>query len=226
MNDQEEKGKDMDDQVQRIKDAVVSRKKNEIQGLVTKALNDGYDPNAIIENGLIAAMDVVGEQFANNDIFVPEMLVSALTMKMGLETVKPYLKGEETKSRGSIIMATVKGDLHDIGKNIVIMMLEGAGFRVVDLGVDLSVEKLMAEISTVKPDILGLSALLTTTLGEMERVIKELDARGLRDKIKVMVGGAPVGKAFAEKIEADGYGADAAQAVALARELMKSARAS
>lgn len=216
----------MDDQVQRIKDAVVSRKKNEIQGLVTKALNDGYDPNAIIENGLIAAMDVVGEQFANNDIFVPEMLVSALTMKMGLETVKPYLKGEETKSRGSIIMATVKGDLHDIGKNIVIMMLEGAGFRVVDLGVDLSVEKLMAEISTVKPDILGLSALLTTTLGEMERVIKELDARGLRDKIKVMVGGAPVGKAFAEKIEADGYGADAAQAVALARELMKSARAS
>jgi 5-methyltetrahydrofolate--homocysteine methyltransferase len=216
----------MNDQLQQIKDAVVKRQKSEIQGLVKMAIDEGSDPNAIIEDGLIAAMDVVGQQFADSDIFVPEMLVSALTMKIGLETVKPFLKGDETKSKGSVIMATVKGDLHDIGKNIVIMMLEGAGFQVVDLGVDLSVEKLMAEIDTVKPDILGLSALLTTTLGEMERVIKGLEANGLRDKIKVMVGGAPVGKSFAEKIGADGYGADAAQAVALARELVKSARAS
>jgi 5-methyltetrahydrofolate--homocysteine methyltransferase len=216
----------MNDQLQQIKDAVVKRQKSEIQGLVKMAIDEGSDPNAIIEDGLIAAMDVVGQQFADSDIFVPEMLVSALTMKIGLETVKPFLKGDETKSKGSVIMATVKGDLHDIGKNIVIMMLEGAGFQVVDLGVDLSVEKLMAEINTVKPDILGLSALLTTTLGEMERVIKGLEANGLRDKIKVMVGGAPVGKSFAEKIGADGYGADAAQAVALARELVKSARAS
>ena len=191
--------------------------------MVKAAIDEGADPNGLIENGLIAAMDVVGQLFADGDIFVPEMLVSALTMKLGLDTVKPFLKSDETKSKGSIIMATVKGDLHDIGKNIVIMMLERAGFQVVDLGVDLSVEKLMTEIDTVKPDILGLSALLTTTLGEMERVIKGLEANGLMDKIKVMVGGAPVAKSFAEKIGADGYGADAPQAVALARELVESA---
>ena len=212
----------MSESLQRIKDAVITRQKNEIEGLVKTAIEEGIEPNTIIENGLIAAMDVVGEQFADSDIFVPEMLVSALTMKVGLDTVKPFLKGDETKSKGSIIMATVKGDLHDIGKNIVIMMLEGAGFQVKDLGVDLSVEKLMAEIDTVKPDILGLSALLTTTLGQMEGVIKELEAKGLRDKIKVMVGGAPVGKTFAEKIGADGYGADATEAVAQARKLVES----
>ena len=212
----------MSESLQRIKDAVITRQKNEIEGLVKTAIEEGIEPNTIIENGLIAAMDVVGEQFADSDIFVPEMLVSALTMKVGLDTVKPFLEGEETKSKGSIIMATVKGDLHDIGKNIVIMMLEGAGFQVKDLGVDLSVEKLMAEIDTVKPDILGLSALLTTTLGQMEGVIKELEAKGLRDKIKVMVGGAPVGKTFAEKIGADGYGADATEAVAQARKLVES----
>ena len=212
----------MSESLQRIKDAVITRQKNEIEGLVKAAIEEGIEPNTIIENGLITAMDVVGGQFAASDIFVPEMLVSALTMKVGLDTVKPFLKGDETKSKGSIIMATVKGDLHDIGKNIVIMMLEGAGFQVKDLGVDLSVEKLVAEIDTVKPDILGLSALLTTTLGEMEGVIKELEAKGLRDKIKVMVGGAPVGKSFAEKIGADGYGADATEAVAQARKLVES----
>lgn len=212
----------MSESLQRIKDAVITRQKNEIEGLVKTAIEEGIEPNTIIENGLIAAMDVVGGQFADSDIFVPEMLVSALTMKVGLDTVKPFLKGDETKSKGSIIMATVKGDLHDIGKNIVIMMLEGAGFQVKDLGVDLSLEKLMAEIDTVKPDVLGLSALLTTTLGEMEGVIKELEAKGLRDKIKVMVGGAPVGKSFAEKIGADGYGADATEAVAQARKLVGS----
>jgi methanogenic corrinoid protein MtbC1 len=211
----------MSDQLQRIKDAVIRRQKNEIQGLVKAAIDEDLNVNRIIEDGLIAAMDVVGEQFAQGDIFVPEMLVSALTMKLGLSTVKPFLKGGETKSKGTVVMATVKGDLHDIGKNFVIMMLEGAGFQVMDLGVDLSVEKLMAEIETVKPDILGLSALLTTTLSEMERVIKGLEANGLRDQVKVMVGGAPVKKSFAERIGADGYGADATQAVALARELVE-----
>lgn len=212
----------MRDQLQRIKDAVVTRQKNEIQGLVKTAINDGLQVNAIIDDALIAAMDVVGKQFADSDIFVPEMLVSALTMKLGLETVKPFLKGDEIKSKGTVIMATVKGDLHDIGKNFVIMMLEGAGFQVVDLGVDLGVEKLMAEIDAIKPDVLGLSALLTTTLSQMEEVIKALEANGLRNKIKVMVGGAPVKKSFAERIGADGYGADATEAVKLARELVES----
>lgn len=179
----------MRDTLRRIKDAVITRQRNEIQGLVEAAIEEGIDPNSIIDQGLVAAMDVVGRQFSDSDIFVPEMLVSALTMKLGLDSVKPLLKGEEGQSKGTIIMGTVKGDIHDIGKNIVIMMLEGAGFEVVDLGVDLTVEKLVGQIETIRPDLLGLSALLTTTMPEMENVIQELGAKGFRDKLKVMVGG-------------------------------------
>lgn len=214
----------MSDTLQRIKDAVITRQRNEIQGLVEAAIEGGVDPKSIIEDGLIAAMDVVGQKFSDSDIFVPEMLVSALTMKLGLERVKPLLKSEETESKGMIIMGTVKGDIHDIGKNIVIMMLEGAGFEVVDLGVDLTVEKLAGQIEAIGPDLLGLSALLTTTMPEMERVIQELGTKGFRDKLKVMVGGAPVSVSFAEKIGADGYGADAAEAVQLARRLIDEVR--
>jgi methylmalonyl-CoA mutase cobalamin-binding domain/chain len=163
---------------------------------------------------------VVGKNFGEGKIFVPEMLVSAVTMKAGLEVVKPRLAGGESQPRGTIIMATVKGDLHDIGKNLVSMMLEGAGFKVWDLGVDLSVEKLIEQIKAIQPDVLGLSALLTTTMPEMQKVIGELQVHGLRDKIKVMVGGAPLDRGFAEKIGADGYGADAAEAVALARRFV------
>jgi len=140
-----------------------------------------------------------------------------MTMKSGLEVVKPRLAGGESQSRGTVIMATVKGDLHDIGKNLVSMMLEGAGFKVLDLGVDLSVEKLIDQVKAVGPDVLGLSALLTTTMPEMQKVIAELKNQGLRDKVKVLVGGAPVDRAFAEKIGADGYGSNAAEAVELAR---------
>ena len=200
----------MNDTLQQIKDAVIKRQRKEIEELVESAIDGGVDPKTIIDDGLIAAMDVVGQQFSDSDIFVPEMLVSALTMKLGLEKVKPLLKSEETEPKGMIIMGTVKGDIHDIGKNIVLMMLEGAGFEVVDLGVDLTVEKLVEQIETIGPDLLGLSALLTTTMPEMERVIQELETKGFRDKLKVMVGGAPVSESFAEKIGADGYGADAA----------------
>lgn len=214
----------MSDTLQRIKDAVITRQRNEIQGLVEAAIEGGVDPKSIIEDGLIAAMDVVGQKFSDSDIFVPEMLVSALTMKLGLEKVKPLLKSEAAEPKGTIIMGTVKGDIHDIGKNIVLMMLEGAGFEVVDLGVDLTVEKLVEQIEAIKPDLLGLSALLTTTMPEMERVIQELSTKGLRDKLKVMVGGAPVSESFAEKIGADGYGADAAAAVQLARRLIDEVR--
>ena len=214
----------MSDTLQRIKDGVITRQRNEIQGMVEAAIDEGIDPKSIIDDGLIAAMDVVGQQFSDSDIFVPEMLVSALTMKLGLERVKPLLKSEAAEPKGMIIMGTVKGDIHDIGKNIVLMMLEGAGFEVVDLGVDLTVEKLMERIEDIGPDLLGLSALLTTTMPEMERVIQELGAKGLREKLKVMVGGAPVSKSFAEKIGADGYGADAAEAVQLARRLIDEVR--
>jgi 5-methyltetrahydrofolate--homocysteine methyltransferase len=210
----------MNERLETIKAAVVFGKHGEIVELVRRAVDTGDDPNRIINEALIAAMDVVGQKFASNEIFVPEMLVSAFTMKKGLEIVKPRLGGEKSKSMGTIMMGTVKGDLHDIGKNLVIMMLEGAGFNVVDLGVDLSVEKVVEEVEEIKPRILGLSALLTTTMPEMRRVIEVLDQSGLRQKVKVLVGGAPVDARFAEKIGADGYGKDAAEAVRLAREII------
>jgi corrinoid protein of di/trimethylamine methyltransferase len=207
----------MADHLNTIKEAVIGGKHGEIKGLVQRALDAGLDPGAIVNDALIAAMDVVGKDFGDGRIFVPEMLVSAVTMKAGLDVVKPRLAGGESQARGTILMATVKGDLHDIGKNLVSMMLEGAGFKVMDLGVDLSVEKLIDQVKALQPDILGLSALLTTTMPEMQKVIGELKAQGLRDKVKVLVGGAPVDRAFAEKIGADGYGANATEAVELAR---------
>ena len=214
----------MNETLHRIKEAVVNRQRKEIEALVEVAIDEGVDPKSIIDDGLIAAMDVVGQQFSDSDIFVPEMLVSALTMKLGLERVKPLLKSEATEPKGIIIMGTVKGDIHDIGKNIVLMMLEGAGFDAIDLGVDLTVEKVAERIEAIGPDLLGLSALLTTTMPEMERLIQELETKGLRDKLKVMVGGAPVSASFAEKIGADGYGSDAAEAVKLARRLIAELR--
>lgn len=207
----------MADHLDTIKEAVIGGKHAEIKGLVEQGLDAGVDPGAIVNDALIAAMDVVGNDFGSGKIFVPEMLVAAMTMKAGLEVVKPRLAGGESRSRGTVIMATVKGDLHDIGKNLVSMMLEGAGFNVIDLGVDLGVDKLVDQVRALKPDVLGLSALLTTTMPEMQKVIGELKAQGLRDRIKVLVGGAPVDQVFADKIGADGYGANAAEAVELAR---------
>jgi 5-methyltetrahydrofolate--homocysteine methyltransferase len=202
-----------------IKNAVISGKHAEIKVLVQSAIDAGLDPNTIINDALIAAMDVVGRDFSSGKIFVPEMLVSAVTMKAAVDILKPLLAGDQSRFRGTVIMATVKGDLHDIGKNLVTMMLEGAGFKVIDLGVDLSVEKLIEQVKSIHPDLLGLSALLTTSMPETQKVIGQLEAQGLRGEIKVMVGGAPVDRAFAERIGADGYGANAAEAVELARRL-------
>ena len=209
----------MGDHLETIKNAVISGQHDEIKALVRSAIDAGLDPNRIINEALIPAMDVVGKDFGSGKIFVPEMLVSAVTMKEGVEIVKPLLAGGQRHSPGTVIMATVRGDLHDIGKNLVTMMLEGAGFKVIDLGVDLDVNKLIEQVKAIGPDILGLSALLTTTMPEMQKVIGELKAQGLRDKVKVIVGGAPVDRTFAEKIGADGYGANAAEAVELARVL-------
>ena len=200
-----------------IKDAIINGKYKEIEGMVSQLIKDGVDLKQLIDEGMIAAMDVVGEKFASSEIFVPEMLVSAVTMQKGLDLIKPLLKGEETKTKGTIVLCTVKGDIHDIGKNLVNMMLEGAGFRIFDLGVDLSVDQLIDRVAEIKPDILGLSALLTTSMPQMKKVIDALDGQGLRKTIKVMVGGAPVDKKFADTIGADGYGGDAAEAVKLAR---------
>ena len=210
----------MADHLNTIKEAVVAGRHNEIKDLVKKALDGGIAPDKIINEALIPAMDVIGREFAQGNVFVPEMLVSAVTMKNGLDVVKPLLTADQSEPRGVIIMTTVKGDLHDIGKNLVTMMLEGAGFKVVDLGVDLSVENLIEQVKAIKPQILGLSALLTTTMPEMKRVIEELEAQGIRKSLKVMVGGAPLDNAFARKIGADGYGANAAEAVQLARRFV------
>ena len=210
----------MNESIQKIKEGVIEGHHKEIESLVREICNTGISLDKVIQEGLIAAMNVVGQKFSDGEIFVPEMMVSAMTMKLGLNIVKPLLTGKAGAPKGAVLIGTVKGDLHDIGKNIVVMMLEGAGFRVIDLGVDIDVEKVVAKVAEIRPQVLGLSALLTTTMPEMKRVIEELRARGLRDRVKIMVGGAPVDAAFAEKIGADGYGKDAAQAMALARSFV------
>jgi len=210
----------MSGHLDKIKEVIINGKYKEIEGLVKAAIEDKADLDQIINDGMVAAMDVVGQKFAANEIFIPEMLVSAVTMKKGLDIIKPLLKSDEIESKGTIIMCTVKGDIHDIGKNLVIMMLQGAGFDVIDLGVDMSTEDLTQKVEEIKPDILGLSALLTTTMPEIKNVIVTLKDKGLRNSVKVMVGGAPLNAAFAEEVGADGYGHDAAEAVKLARRLV------
>lgn len=200
-----------------IKNKVITGKHLEIEALVETAVQQKMDLNDLINKALIAAMDVVGDRFSKSEIFVPEMLVAALTMKKGLSIIKPLLKENQQRARGKVILCTVHGDLHDIGKNLVAMMLEGAGFEVIDLGVDTTVEKVVNKVAEISPQVLGLSALLTTTMPEMENVINVLQTRGMREKVKVMIGGAPVDAEFAEKIGADAYGKDAAEAVTIAR---------
>ncbi len=207
----------MSEQIEAIKDGVINAKHKEIEDMTKKAISDGVDLNKIINEALIAGMDVIGEKFSKNEIFVPEMLVSARTVKIALGIIKPLLKDEEIEDRGTILMGTVKGDMHDIGKNLVIMILEGAGFNVIDLGVDMSVEMFTQKVEEIKPDILGLSALLTTTMTEMKNVIEALEEKGLRSGVKVIVGGAPIDEKFAKEIGSDGYGKDASEAVRLAR---------
>jgi len=210
----------MKESIEKIREAVIEGRHKEIESLVRDLCGTGISLDTVIQEGLIAGMEGVGRKFSAGEIFVPEMMVSAMTMKRGLNVVKPLLTGKAEATKGTILMGTVKGDLHDIGKNLVIMMLEGAGFRVIDLGVDIDVENVVAKVAEIRPQVLGLSALLTTTMSEMKRVIEELRARGLRDKVKVMVGGAAVDAAFAEKIGADGYGKDAAEAMALTRSFV------
>jgi corrinoid protein of di/trimethylamine methyltransferase len=210
----------MEKLLEEIKEKVIAGKHKEIEALVQNAIQEKANLDDLINRALIAAMDVVGDRFAKSEIFVPEMLVSAVTMKKGLDIIKPLLKEDEEQTRGKIVLCTVKGDLHDIGKNLVAMMLEGAGLEVIDLGVDVTVETVVDKVNEIQPQVLGLSALLTTTMPEMENVINLLHDRGLRDQVKVMIGGAPVDADFAEKIGADAYGDDAAEAVTIARSFI------
>ena len=208
----------MSDRFAAIRQAVVDGRYAEIETLVQRAVDNNDDPNAVIDEALIGAMEIVGKRFAADEIFVPEMLLSALTMKKGLELIRPLLTGTGPRSRGAVVIATVEGDLHDIGRNLVATMLEGGGFDVVDLGADLSAGKIISKVRKLKPDILALSTLLTATMPQLGKVIGALEAKGLRGSVKVMVGGAPVDREFAEKIGADGYGKDAGEAVELAKK--------
>lgn len=210
----------MTDILETIREMVVGGKFNDIEEEVQRAVDSGTDLNRLINDALISAMDIVGKRFADGDIYVPEMLVSAKTMKQGLDIIKPLLKSGEAEQRGTIVMGTVKGDLHDIGKNLVTMMMEGAGFRIIDLGVDVKIEDLIDTVKKEEVDVLGLSALLTTTMPEMRKVIEALEEAGLRNQLKVIVGGAPIDQRFADEIGADGFGADAVEAVQLAREIV------
>ncbi|MCA9231661.1 MAG: corrinoid protein [Planctomycetales bacterium] len=187
--------------------------------LTEQALAEGRDAKEVLQEGLIAGMSVVGEDFKYNGVYVPQVLIAARAMKAGMAVLKPLLSaGGESRSSGKVIMGTVKGDLHDIGKNLVCMMAEGAGFEMIDLGVDQSAEKFVAAVREHNADIVGMSALLTTTMPYMKVVIDTLKKEGL-EHVKVCVGGAPVSEMFAEEIGADGYGADASRAVELFKEL-------
>lgn len=183
-----------------------------VEELIRLALEEELSPKEILENGLIKGMNIVGIKFKNNEIYVPEVLIAARAMYAGMNILRPKLVETGVKNIGKVAIGTVRGDLHDIGKNLVKMMLEGAGFEVVDLGVDVSADKFVAAIKEHQPDIVGMSALLTTTMVYMPEVIKSLEAAGLRDRVKVMIGGAPVTQNYAEQIGADGYSPDAASA--------------
>ena len=206
---------------ERMRETVLTGKVEDISGLVKKALEQGANPQDVIGQGLIAGMDEVGVRFKNGDMFIPEVLVSAKTMHKGMEILRPLLTKEGARSMGTVVLGTVKGDLHDIGKNLVGMMFEGAGFEVVDLGVDQSVEQFVEAVRKKGAQAVALSALLTTTMGEMAKVIDALKEAGLRNQVKVMIGGAPLNEKFAQAIGADGYAPDAGSAVEKLRKLIK-----
>lgn len=191
-------------------------KAKEVEQMTKEALAAGRPVAEILNEGLIAGMSVVGEDFKHNILYVPEVLIAARAMKAGMAILKPLLTARDSAVRpaGILVMGTVRGDLHDIGKNLVLMMAEGAGFEIHDLGVDQSIEKFLAAAEEFKPDIIGMSALLTTTMTYMKTVIDGFEARGL-NRVKMAVGGAPISQMYADEIGADGYGADAASAVDL-----------
>ena len=208
----------MDEIVKHIYQGIVDGQHDEVAKDVDAALQAGVPAKTILEQGMLAAMAKVGRLFEEGECYVPEMLISARAMKAGLARLQPSLKQTNVQAAGKVALGTVKGDLHDLGKNLVGMMLEGAGFTIKDLGVDVSPETFVAAADDV--DVIGLSALLTTTMGQMKNTLEALDAAGKRPKVKVIVGGAPVTEDFARHIGADGYAPDASRAVALAKSLI------
>jgi 5-methyltetrahydrofolate--homocysteine methyltransferase len=200
--------------------AISQGKIEDLKGLIQGAIELGESPEAILKDGLILAMNEIGIQFKNNEIYIPEVLIAARAMHAGIALLKPLLSKSTTSQAVKIIVGTVKGDLHDIGKNLVVMMLQGGGFEVVDIGIDVSAAQFIEAIKMHRPQLVGMSALLTTTMMEMENTIKAIRLSGLNKQVKVMIGGAPVTEQFAKDIKADGYANDAAAAVDLAKSLL------
>ena len=192
-----------------------------VKELVSQAVEQGINPEQILNEGLLAGMNIVGEKFKNNDIYVPEVLVAARAMNMGVQIIKPLLAAEGVKATGKVCIGTVQGDLHDIGKNLVKMMMEGKGLEVVDLGTDVSPETFVQTAIEQNCQVICCSALLTTTMSVMEEVVKKAEEAGIRDKVKIMIGGAPVSEEYCKKIGADVYTVDAASAADAAVEFCK-----
>ncbi len=203
-----------------IADAVKAGRAKIVKTLVTEAIAEGVAAESILNDGLIVGMNELGVLFKNNEVYVPEVLIAARAMKTGTEILKPLLADANAQSRGVVAVGTVKGDLHDIGKNLVAMMLEGAGFTVIDLGVDVSPEAFIDAATNQGAQILGMSALLTTTMPSIKLSIDAIREAGVRDKVKIMIGGAPVTQSFADEVGADGYSPDAASAADLAKVLI------
>jgi 5-methyltetrahydrofolate--homocysteine methyltransferase len=211
----------MDATIKNIFEAILAGEADTVKVNIQAALDAGLDPNQVLNEGMIAAMREVGQRFEAGDFFVPEMLISARAMQGGMALLKPHLAQGDVKSSGKVVIGTVKGDLHDIGKNLVALMLEGAGFEIKDLGTDVAAEDFIAALKAEKADILALSALLTTTMPSMAQTIEAVQAAGLRGQVKIIIGGAPVTEAYAKQVGADGYSPDASRAVGLAESLMK-----
>jgi len=207
--------------MQEISYQLIIGRNQEVDRLTQQALEDGFSANTVMDDGLIAGMAIVGIKFRDNIIFVPEVLVAARAMKAGMAHIEPILSESGIEPIGTVVMGTVKGDLHDIGKNLCIMMLRGAGFVVHDLGVDTQPDEFIDEVVDKEADILGMSALLTTTMPNMGRTIEAFEEAGLRGEVRIMVGGAPLSQEFADDMGADGYGKDAIACVDLAKEFVE-----
>jgi len=206
--------------LQKISEELQKGNYQEVPRLVQEALDAKIVPSKILSDGLVAGMDIVGDKFRRDELFMPEVLISAKAMQSGMNVLRPKLIESGAKLAGKIVLGTVRGDLHDIGKNLVGMLMEGAGFQVIDLGIDVASEKFVEAVKSQRPNLLGLSALLTTTMPKMKEVIESLVEAGIRKSVKVMIGGAPVTEKFAKDVGADGYAPDAASAVEKARELV------
>ncbi len=208
-------------QFQPIIEALLACDQNQVTALVKAALDDGAKADHILNQGLIAGMDIVGERMESGDMFIPEVLMAAQAMNAAVEILKPLLSEDNSAAKGRVVIGTVKGDLHDIGKNLVAMMMGSAGLEVTDLGVDIAPEKFIEALKAKKANILCMSALLTTTMPMMKQTIQAVNGSGLRDQVKIMVGGAPVTQAFADEIMADAYAPDAGTAAKKAKMLLR-----